>query len=224
MTYPREYLVPRLPAGSLPLSRGWDDEPWRSIPELRIEHALGDPPAHRPVARARLAYDDAALVACFRVEDRYVLATAAKHQDAVCIDSCVELFFTPGPDVSDGYFNIECNCGGTVLFHHQQARSQAVQVIDLGTIEAMEIRHSLPARVVPEIPEPVVWTASYRVPFDRLGRYAPVARPSPGVAWRANLYKCADRSSHPHWLTWSPLDLLKPDFHRKEHFGTLRFA
>jgi len=56
------------------------------------------------------------------------------------------------------------------------------------------------------------------VPFS-----APVHRPGPGVIWRANLYKCADLCSHPHWLTWSFVDRSQPDFHRKEFFGTLRF-
>lgn len=223
MTYPREYLVVRLPAGGVPLSHGWEEKPWSGIAALRVENHMGNPPVHRPVVQARLAYDDSALYAGFLVEDRYVLATAAKHQDSVCIDSCVELFFTPGPDVAEGYFNIECNCGGTVLFHHQQSRAQSVKVVGPDTIEAMGIRHTLPSRVTPEVPGPVSWTVSYRVPFDHLERFANVARPAPGVVWRANLYKCADRSSHPHWLTWSPADLPRPDFHRKEFFGSLRF-
>ena len=56
-----------------------------------------------------------------------------------------------------------------------------------------------------------------------LSTYAPVTAPGPGVAWRANFYKCADASSHPHWLTWAPVDWPQPDFHRKEFFGTLVF-
>jgi hypothetical protein len=224
MTYPREYLVARLPAGSVPLSHSWEEKPWSDIAPLRMEYHMGEPPAHRPAVQAWLAYDDDALYASFRVDDRYVLATAEKHQDPVCIDSCVELFFTPGPDVGQGYFNIECNCGGVVLFHHQQSRAQAVQTLSPEAIRAMDIRHTLPARVVPELPGPLSWSVSYRVPFDHLEHFAPVARPAPGVLWRANLYKCADRSSHPHWLTWSPVDLPRPDFHRKEYFGTLRFA
>ncbi|MBU2627030.1 MAG: diguanylate cyclase, partial [Proteobacteria bacterium] len=43
----------------------------------------------------------------FQVRDRYVRATAASHQAEVYKDSCVEFFFTPGPDVSKGYFNLE---------------------------------------------------------------------------------------------------------------------
>ncbi|MDA0991466.1 MAG: carbohydrate-binding family 9-like protein, partial [Verrucomicrobia bacterium] len=49
-------------------------------------------------------------------------------------------------------------------------------------------------------------------------------RPAPGVSWRSNLYKCGDATSHPHWLTWSPIDRPKPDFHVPDQFGTLTFA
>jgi hypothetical protein len=224
MTYPREYLVRPCPPGGSPLSRGWDEEPWSTPETLGLDHHMGDPPAHRPTVRARLLYDGASLLVSFRVEDRYVLATAEKHQDFVHIDSCVELFFAPGPDAGGGYFNIECNCGGTVLFHHQRSRGEDVRTIDLETIRAMDVRHSLPSRVVPEIATPTIWTVAYRVPLRDLEAFAPVMMPKPGAVWRANLYKCADRSSHPHWLTWSLVDLPQPDFHRREHFGILRFA
>jgi hypothetical protein len=38
---------------------------------------------------------------------------------------------------------------------------------------------------------------------------------------RANFYKCGDLTAHPHFLSWNPIDLPKPDFHRPEFFGTL---
>jgi hypothetical protein len=40
----------------------------------------------------------------------------SSYQGDVWTDSCVEFFFTPGPDLDDGYFNIEANCGGTLEF------------------------------------------------------------------------------------------------------------
>ena len=43
----------------------------------------------------------------------------------------------------------------------------------------------------------------------------------PGQTWRGNFYKCADRSSHPHWASWSPLG--EPlNFHTPQFFGPLR--
>ena len=39
-----------------------------------------------------------------------------------------------------------------------------------------------------------------------------VISPSPRAVWRVNFYKCADDTSHPHWLTWSPVELPDPKF------------
>ncbi len=86
------------------------------------------------------------------------------------------------------------------------------------------VAHTLPARVDPELDGPVTWQVGYRIPWRMLRAYAAVTPPAPGVLWRANFYKCADSSSHPHWLTWAPIEWPKPDFHRKEFFGTLAFA
>ena len=38
---------------------------------------------------------------------------------------------------------------------------------------------------------------------------------------RANFYKCGDKTAHPHYLSWSPIDTPKPDFHRPDFFGEL---
>ena len=81
-----------------------------------------------------------------------------------------------------------------------------------------------PSRIEPELMEPTTWEVGYRVPWKMLQAYAPVVPPAPGALWRANFYKCADASSHPHWLTWAPVRLPQPDFHRKEFFGFLEFG
>jgi hypothetical protein len=39
----------------------------------------------------------------------------------------------------------------------------------------------------------------------------------------ANFYKCADQTSHPHWLTWASVDYPQPKFHLPEFFGRLVF-
>ncbi len=135
----------------------------------------------------------------------------------------MEFFFTPGTDLREGYFNIEMNCGGTVLFRHQRGREVERRDVSEEDAGLLEPAHTLPPRVDPELPGPVTWLVSYRVPFEVLERYAPVERPRPGVVWRANLYKCGDDTSHPHWLAWSPVEVPAPDFHRPEFFGTLRF-
>lgn len=39
----------------------------------------------------------------------------------------------------------------------------------------------------------------------------------------ANFYKCADGTSLPHYLSWSPIETEKPDFHRPDFFGEIYF-
>ncbi len=40
---------------------------------------------------------------------------------------------------------------------------------------------------------------------------------------KANFYKCGDELQTPHFLSWNPIEIEKPDFHRPDFFGTLRF-
>ena len=201
----------------------WDMAPWNGTSALALTHYMGSRPDHFPRAEAKLIFDDEAVFVMFRVQDQYVRAVAENHQDNVFEDSCVEFFFTPGTDVSGGYFNFEINCGGTILFHFQTERGKNRIVIPKEECEAIFCRHSLPRSVDPEIQEPVTWTVSYRLPIPLLEKYTKVTPPASGVQWRANFYKCGDKTSHPHWLTWSPVEAPKPDFHRPEFFGILEF-
>ena len=36
----------------------------------------------------------------------------------------------------------------------------------------------------------------------------------------ANLYKCGDKTAHPHFLSWAPIQEVEPAFHRPQFFGT----
>ncbi|MBI9092661.1 MAG: carbohydrate-binding family 9-like protein [Desulfobacterium sp.] len=202
---------------------GWDTSPWKNIASEGIGNYMGEKPEHFPKAEVKIAYDDTAIYVMFRVADRYVRAVAAAHQDNVWEDSCVEFFFTPDSDLSKGYFNLEMNCGGTLLFHFQPGSGKERIVIPKSECNQIRCAHSLPSIVDPEIVEPVTWTVGYHIPLALLKKYCGVITPAPQVEWRANFYKCADNTSHPHWLTWSPVDFPKPNFHLPQSFGILEF-
>jgi hypothetical protein len=174
--------------------------------------------------RAKAGYDPEGIAVIFRVEDRYVRAVTPAHQGRVWEDSCVEFFFTPGSNPSRGYFNLEVNCGGKALFQFRKAAGGEALPVSESAIGRMGIAHTLPDTVDPEIPGPVTWTVEYRIPMDVVEALCPVDHPGPGTRWRANFFKCADLTSHPHWLTWSPVPHPRPSFHHPEHFGWLEFA
>lgn len=217
------HAVPRISVPPV-VDADWHSSLWSGLEALSLNNFLGmDPPAHRPRTQVKVAYRPDALYWIFRVEDRYVRAVAERHQDPVCRDSCVEFFFVPGSDIAQGYFNIEINCGGAVLFHWQPVPKRDAVVVAEADVAALSVAASLPKTVDPEIVEPTVWTVACRLPVAVLQRYAPVAAPAPGVVWRANFYKCGDATSHPHWLTWSPVDPSPFGFHRPDVFGELVF-
>ena len=216
------YQVQRL-TQPLQVDAKWEKYPWVEVPALKLAHHMGKHPDHFPHVQVKLAYDEAALYAIFQVADRYVRALTQNYQDAVFYDSCVEFFFTPGDDEALGYFNLEMNCGGTALFHHQTGRRENDVAVSATDFEKVRLAHTLPKIVDPEIEENVNWVVEYYLPFEILTHYTPVVQPKQGVTWKVNFYKCADGSSHPHWLSWSPVNAPEPDFHRPEFFGILRF-
>ena len=201
----------------------WEKSPWDEIGDLMLGEYMGDRPVHFPGVQVKLAYDVEVLSVIFRVADRYVCARKKAYQDRVCEDSCVEFFFTPGEERSQGYFNLELNCGGTAYFHHQRGRGSNDIGVDREDFEQIEIAHSMPKIIDPEIVAETPWVVEYRLPFRLLENYAPLVYPATGVVWLANFYKCADESSHPHWLTWSQVDLPTPEFHQPAFFGRLVF-
>gem|GEM_PF-235319 len=196
---------------------------WESANTLELKNYMGDKPKHFPKVQAKLLYDDKNIYVSFIVDDQYVRAVSQKTHDMVCRDSCVEFFFTPSENIADGYFNLETNCGGTILLYHQTARGQNINKVAEKDCEKIKMLPSLPKIVEPEIKEPTHWTLQYAMPVEMLEKYAKVVKPAKGVKWRANFYKCADQTSHPHWLTWSKVELPKPDFHQPAFFGTIEF-
>lgn len=202
----------------------WDGEVWGGVEAIDIKEYMGPAEQFKPKTQVKLLYDDNFVYVIFRVEDKYIRAVATKHQEPVYTDSCIEFFFTPGEDISEGYFNLEVNCGGMVVSRHQSAPMENRNPLTDAEIESLEIYHSEPKIVEPEKQEPTTWLIEYRVPIDMLEKFCPVARPAPGTIWRANFYKCGQETSHPHWLTWSVVDNPKPQFHMPEFFGTLEFT
>lgn len=200
----------------------WNKGAWKDVTPVTLEYYMGEEPAHQPKVQAKVAYDDQALYLIWKVEDRYVLAKRTKHQQDVYRDSCVEFFFTPGGDPAErGYFNLETNCAGVKLLGiHVGGKDQKATAEDFASIVTAS---SLKGPIDTEIGEPTTWTLEYRIPFSLLEKYGPIERPKPGVTWRANFYKCADETSHPHWLTWSPVTNAKPSFHLPKYFGVVAF-
>lgn len=168
-------------------------------------------------------YDDENLYIIFLVKDRYVRCITKDFNGPVWEDACVEFFFSPDTIFPERYFNLEINCGGTPLMHYNVIPGKEITKLEINDIEMIEIAHSLPQIIDPEINELVEWTVEYRIPLVMPGKYSKINHPKSGINWKANFYKIAENSSNPHYLTWSIVDNCKPDFHLPRFFGLLKF-
>ena len=201
----------------------WDKNVWRNIDAIQLNNYMGSKPEHFPTVYAKLVYSDTDIYVIFKVFDQYVKSIAEEYQGKVYEDSCVEFFFTPADNSSTGYFNLETNCGGVQLFHFNPEDKAPRTDIKYEDYKNITVAHTLPKMNNPEIKEEVTWYIEYKIPFKVISKYYKTDNPKSETVWRGNFFKCADETSHPHWLTWNKVDNPTPNFHMPQYFGTLIF-
>ncbi|MBI9016742.1 MAG: carbohydrate-binding family 9-like protein [Phycisphaerae bacterium] len=194
---------------------------WLDIPIIEINNYMGDEPEHKPRCQAKMVYDSDNLYIIFSVRDNYILSTRTQNQQDIWNDSCVEFFFSH--DITKGYLAIEMNCGGRFLLYYKANPQTANTLFTYDQCNQVEVFHSMPKTVNPELRKETTWTVEYKLPLAMCNEYLNIGNPQPGTVWQGNFYKCADECSRPHWLTWSPIDWPKPNFHKPEFFGNLIF-
>ena len=169
---------------------------------------------YKPTVSFRIARSASHIVIIYNVRGLDLRAAALEDNGPVWEDSCCE-FFVSHP--SDGtYYNFELNCIGTLLASKRRSRNDA----DMFTAQelAQIMRFStLEKKAIEEAGEIRCWSTAIIIPMALIGLDAG----NLPETIRANFYKCGDLTAHPHFLSWNPIDLPKPDFHRPEFFGTL---
>ena len=155
----------------------------------------------------------------FDVAERYTAALVTEDNGEVWTDSCVEFFIAPD---KQGYYNFETTCIGRMLLAHRKARTEGVVHASPEVMAGVKRCTTLPAG------EPFAeregdnrWSLTLAIPPQALFRHT--LTDWSGAEMRMNLYKCGDKLSHPHFLSWQPIRAEKPDFHRPEFFGEARF-
>ena len=216
------YNVARLKE-PMTIDAAWDKPQWKNVQALDITNYMGTIPDFKPEAQAKMMYDDENLYVIFHVRDRYVRCITSDINGPVWEDGAVEFFFAPDSGKPLLYFNLETNCGGTPLMHFNLVPRKESKDLSEDDIKMIEIAHTLPQIIDPEMKDPVTWTLEYRIPIAILEKYSSVTHPEKGVEWKANFYKIAENSSNPHYITWSVVEIEEPDFHRPEFFGKLIF-
>lgn len=159
------------------------------------------------------------LILRFFVREQEVLGTHTEDGENVFEDSCVEFFARP--DGANHYYNFEFNCLGYCLAcvgpnrHDRDPLGKPV----LDSINRHPSLGRQPVHFYDNSPKE--WDLTVSIPakafilesFDSFH----------GVSMTGNFYKCGDKLRTPHYQTWSPIQIPKPDYHRPEWFGRIRF-
>ncbi|MDR1097651.1 MAG: hypothetical protein LBL57_05925, partial [Tannerella sp.] len=167
---------------------------------------------YKPVVVFDIARGDRELYLHYFVRGLSLRAMADKDGEFVHPDSCVEFFMRRENDLS--YTNFEFNCIGTCYAARGMNRNARTP---FKPDEYKKIRRytTVQCESFPEKKGIHAWDLTVAIPFELMGL------DSSGLPdlIRGNFYKCADETSNPHYVTWSPIDLPSPDYHCPEHFG-----
>ncbi|HEY0670057.1 MAG TPA: carbohydrate-binding family 9-like protein [Sphingobacteriaceae bacterium] len=216
------YTVTQL-SSPMQIDANWDKREWKRTKGITLTNFMGEIPAFKPLAKAKMMYDKDHLYLIFRVKDRHVRIQTRNFNGPVSGDACVEFFFSPDQNFPLRYFNLEINAGGVPLMGYHTNGQKEFKLLQPDELKLIKIAHSLPGNLEQEIAEPVTWTVECRIPLSLLQKYTAITTPEKGIGWKANFYKTSSRSSNPHWITWAPVSNPKPNFHLPQFFGTIVF-
>lgn len=173
---------------------------------------------YKPDVALSIAYSNAEIFLKYYIIEHYLKAEKTDSNQMVCEDSCVEFFVSPADD--GVYYNMEFNAIGTCLLgsgkdrsSNQRARPEIITKIRRLTTEG--------TGSFKEKTGDFAWTITIAIPFEVFFHHQ--IKDLNGKIFRANFYKCGDKLTVPHYVTWNPVNTVNPDYHQPEYFGLLKF-
>lgn len=173
---------------------------------------------YAPQVKFRIAHTGTGILVHYHVEEESVRAVAAADNGHVWEDSCCE-FFSALPN-DEGYYNMECNAAGTLLIAYGAGREQR-ETAAPEVLEGVDRWASLGRSPFEEQTDNTSWDLALVIPVQTYFKHQ--LNTTDGLRLRANFYKCGDALRTPHFLSWSPITIAQPDFHRSDFFGELVF-
>lgn len=174
---------------------------------------------YKPDVKFTIAYTRYEMLLKYYVTEQWFKAEKTGTNQDVYEDSCVEFFVSPSDDGI--YYNLEFNAIGTCLMGSGTGRENRKRA-DPEIISRIRRKGSAGETSVSEKSGGSSWTITMAIPFNVFFHHN--INVLKGMTFRANFYKCGDKLSVPHYVTWNPVGTVKPDYHRPEYFGLLKFV
>ena len=173
---------------------------------------------YAPETTVEVRNDHEYLYLKWHVKGEQLRAVTTQDQGPVWEDSCVEFFCqVPG---DDHYCNFECNCIGAMVGSRRKGRAEDVVPFSSDEMGRIERKCDFPREAFDEKDGLFEWTVEEKIPLDLIFQ-SPISNIQFPITLRCNFYKCADKTKRPHYLSWQPIDLPKPDFHCPQFFGEI---
>ena len=187
-----------------------DKVDWSKIEAVELVHQPWLEPCDI-AAKAQLCHDGENLYVRMEAKEENIRAEVTSPYELVCVDSCLEFFFSPkAGDLR--YFNFEWNPLGTSYVGFGRDRKTRARLI----LKDPKARFEPKAFKTAD-----GWGIEYTIPGEFIRDYVPEF--DFGGEAACNFYKCGDLTEREHYLAWAPLTSEKPDYHRPQDFGGLIF-
>lgn len=169
-----------------------------------------------PDCKCRIARGESHLYFVYSVKGLDLRAQSLEDNGRIWEDSCCE-FFCHDP-FGENYYNFEINCIGKLLGGVGPVREGRSRIDE--TKRAAILRFTtLESKAYDVADQEFSWKVGMGIPFELMG-FTSENIPEKLLC---NLYKCGDKTAHPHFLSWNPVQTPKPDFHRPDFFGEMYF-
>jgi hypothetical protein len=174
---------------------------------------------YKPDVKFSIAYTDNEILLKYYVTEHWFKAEKTESNQMVYEDSCVEFFISPSTDGI--YYNLEFNGIGTCLMGSGTGRRNRLSA-GPEVISRIRRKTSAGTKSIAEKEGEFSWTITLAIPLNVFIHHK--LTELKGRTLRANFYKCGDKLSVPNYVTWNPVTTERPDYHRPEYFGLLKFV
>jgi len=165
-----------------------------------------------PVASFVIAHNRDSVFLKYFIEEPNIRACETQINGKIWEDSCVEFFISFNKD--DNYYNLEFNCIGTGLIGYGSTK-QDRELLSAESINKIKSYSTIMTN------ENKYWELLLIIPSG-VFMYHKLSSLS-GMECRANFYKCGDLLPKPHFLAWSNIESIEPNFHLPQYFGQIVF-
>ncbi len=172
---------------------------------------------YKPEVKFRIAHTGKEILLHYKVVEQSVRAMAEGDNGRVWEDACVEFFVSPEGDSC--YYNFECNCTGKLLIQGGPLGNRSLAEKDV--LNMVKRWSSLGNGSFEEQVGELNWELTLVIPAKAFFRHELAVLD--GCIMKGNFYKCGDKLLSPHFLSWTPITLSRPQFHCPQYFGELVF-